>query len=469
MALELHIWGPAFGLPSIDPECTAAAVYLAKALPDEIKWTLVAACDPSVSSCNDFPLLRDGDAWISGFPRIVKHVEKYGDSLDAGLSPQEKAESVALSTFIISNAQPLLDLYLYASYENYYGTTRPAFTNILPWHANYSLPLARRRLAKARAAHLGLTSLDLDNVHQSLEQRSASLSAMYEAEKKRAEIRGPVAVGSQTPMLPVGKTKEGGTGKGLLGLLRQPVHSDLFKLESLAFALLEPLIRIVRMAKPLVSKKEMGSVDILAFAYLAPLIYAPVPQPWLADIFKRKFPEINAHVEYLRKAFVEDGGIDVSPPIFGTPNKADSQTSSQTSDTIPWKQAPPTSAYTIATTYISEMLEHLPGQPFHRANYLTDSDENVASSPAPATSINPLNAIVAVSAGLVALLGSAVYYRPSYSDDDHYFEKQRSPATESKPAAGGSTGGFNADFGEGGGLFAGLEALGRRMDFESNM
>jgi len=48
MALELHIWGPAFGLPSIDPECIAAVAYLAKlALPEEIEWMIVPDYDAS--------------------------------------------------------------------------------------------------------------------------------------------------------------------------------------------------------------------------------------------------------------------------------------------------------------------------------------------------------------------------------------------------------------------------------------
>jgi len=48
MAMELYIWGPAFGLPSIDPECVAAATYLHKLLPPE-QWALIAAHDAGLS------------------------------------------------------------------------------------------------------------------------------------------------------------------------------------------------------------------------------------------------------------------------------------------------------------------------------------------------------------------------------------------------------------------------------------
>lgn len=48
MALELYIWGPAFGLPSIDPECLAALSYLGHAVPQE-DWSLIASNDAAIS------------------------------------------------------------------------------------------------------------------------------------------------------------------------------------------------------------------------------------------------------------------------------------------------------------------------------------------------------------------------------------------------------------------------------------
>lgn len=47
MALELHVWGPAFGLPSIDPECIGTVMYCQRVIP-EGQWRLVASYDKSV-------------------------------------------------------------------------------------------------------------------------------------------------------------------------------------------------------------------------------------------------------------------------------------------------------------------------------------------------------------------------------------------------------------------------------------
>jgi sorting and assembly machinery component 37 len=48
--LELHIWGPAFGLPSIDAECIAAVAYLHHAAASPTDWRLVPSNDPSGSA-----------------------------------------------------------------------------------------------------------------------------------------------------------------------------------------------------------------------------------------------------------------------------------------------------------------------------------------------------------------------------------------------------------------------------------
>jgi hypothetical protein len=48
MAFELHIWGPAFGLDSIDAECLAAIACFRHILPSEA-WSLITSNDTSVS------------------------------------------------------------------------------------------------------------------------------------------------------------------------------------------------------------------------------------------------------------------------------------------------------------------------------------------------------------------------------------------------------------------------------------
>lgn len=44
MLLELHVWGPAFSLPSIDQDCLAAIAYFTQVIPKD-QWVLVTEVD----------------------------------------------------------------------------------------------------------------------------------------------------------------------------------------------------------------------------------------------------------------------------------------------------------------------------------------------------------------------------------------------------------------------------------------
>jgi sorting and assembly machinery component 37 len=64
--LHLHVWGPAFGLPSIDPECLAAIAYLKAAFPLSPKqddWVLIADHDPSASPSSKWVDRRQEPGW----------------------------------------------------------------------------------------------------------------------------------------------------------------------------------------------------------------------------------------------------------------------------------------------------------------------------------------------------------------------------------------------------------------------
>ena len=59
MPFELYIWGPAFGLESIDPECLAAVAYLSLAAPQPGTWSVVptsssaVSCESTLFACQD--------------------------------------------------------------------------------------------------------------------------------------------------------------------------------------------------------------------------------------------------------------------------------------------------------------------------------------------------------------------------------------------------------------------------------
>ncbi|KAJ8058701.1 hypothetical protein OCU04_012873 [Sclerotinia nivalis] len=99
MVLELHIWGPSFGLPSIDAQCLATIAYMRQVIPRG-QWFLVASSDPTLSPTNELPALKDsknGD-WVGGYKNIINFITQYSSGkwdMDASLRGQERADCTA--------------------------------------------------------------------------------------------------------------------------------------------------------------------------------------------------------------------------------------------------------------------------------------------------------------------------------------------------------------------------------------
>ncbi|KAL5397041.1 hypothetical protein PMIN06_000488 [Paraphaeosphaeria minitans] len=298
MDLELHTWGPAFGLPSIDPTCVAAIAYLNRTLPRDT-WTLIADYDPSLSPQGEFPLLVDADKRITGFTNIVSYLRKnYSHNLDADQSHQQQKDGTALISLLESTAGPLLDIYLYVSSENYGTTTSTAYTAILPWHVNYTIPPKRRDLARSRTAHLGLSSLDLAQASEDTHGPGrGTASSDYEAAKKAAGIPSE----DRPPALQMGR------GKG--GLLSSPLYAARFKLDALSKEVLQPLADQLGKNQYLFGGDAPSSLDCLAFGYLSLLRYAPVPQAWVREAIQTKYPRLEGYIARLREGLLHNEDI----------------------------------------------------------------------------------------------------------------------------------------------------------------
>ncbi|KAK7189508.1 hypothetical protein DPSP01_001501 [Paraphaeosphaeria sporulosa] len=299
MVLELHTWGPAFGLPSIDPTCVAATAYLNRTLPRD-RWTLIADYDSSLSPQGELPLLVDADKKITGFTNIVSYLRKnYSHNLDADQTPQQQRDRTAFTSLLESTAGPLLDLYLYVSSENYGTTTSAAYTAILPWHVNYTIPPKRRDIARSRTAHLGLSSLDVAQASEdSHGPGRGTATSDYEAAKRAAGIPSE----DRPPALHMGR------GKG--GLLSSPLYAARFKLDALSKEVLQPLADQLGKNKYLFGGDAPSSLDCLAFGYLSLLRYAPVPQAWVREAIQTKYPRLEGYLARLREELLHNEDIE---------------------------------------------------------------------------------------------------------------------------------------------------------------
>ncbi|RAH44002.1 uncharacterized protein BO95DRAFT_189113 [Aspergillus brunneoviolaceus CBS 621.78] len=287
MVLELHVWGPAFSLPSIDAQCLATIAYLSLALPKDA-WVLVASSDPSVSPTNELPALRNGNTWVSRFRNIVDYLRQYsaGDwDLDAELTGLDRADSIAFTSFLDTQFPPLLALSLYVTSQNYYNSVLPAYSSqILTWPSTWLIPPQIRAAAKRASDHLGLSSLDL---------------VALEEDRKR-EHSAAVAAGRLPASLPLPRAAPTITS-GLATTHR-------FRMEAVTAAAFEPLAAMLQPAQKnyLLGGDRPTSVDCLLLGYgsLAALGPESLQDAWLGEALRQKAPRV---VEWVRRMQREAG------------------------------------------------------------------------------------------------------------------------------------------------------------------
>lgn len=336
--MQLHVLGPAFGLPSIDAECIAAIALLRSCLRDEA-WTIV----PSHGH-EQIPRVVDSSADLTGYRNILEHLETAG-RLEQ-LSSIQCADSTAISSFIESNAQTLLDLSLYVAFENYRLTTRPAFTAILPWHANYMIPPRRRAAARARTDHLGVSSIDIDNVHEDMSNkpggRDVGKEQGFEAEtQKRASL-----------LLPRKET--------VRSLLQRPEHAATFKLNALADNFFGPLQDMLVDQTYLLGTDGPQPVDCLAYGYLSLMLYPKVPQDWLASTMRKKYKTLVRYVERLNGEFKMHTNVEDVKALSKCRMDADIEGRRKAqSMTLPWGPPQPSNPFSIVSSVTQDLLSRL--------------------------------------------------------------------------------------------------------------
>ncbi|KAK5815521.1 outer mitochondrial membrane transport complex protein-domain-containing protein [Linnemannia elongata] len=150
---ELYIYGGAFGLPSIDPQCLALISYLS--IVSHQEYTIVESNDPGISPTGELPMLHDGKNWIAGTNRIIAYLSKTGYNANEDLSTENLAKSVAYSALVDESLQDALLFSWFADDDNFLGTTRKAYSDLLSIPARYIKPMQMRKSAVQRVQKYG--------------------------------------------------------------------------------------------------------------------------------------------------------------------------------------------------------------------------------------------------------------------------------------------------------------------------
>ncbi|EME89735.1 uncharacterized protein MYCFIDRAFT_213777 [Pseudocercospora fijiensis CIRAD86] len=340
--MQLYTLGPAFGLPSIDAECSAAVALLQ--LYARGKYEII----PTHDTRTPLPRLIDGTARIFGFNNIVRHlVDKRIAISETSLDKGQRALCTAIASLVESQAQTLLDISLYVGFENYRLATRPAFSKILPWHANYILPPTRRSAARSRTEHLGISSIDVDDVHEDMSNRPEGFDGVGKQPQFEAETQKRASL-----LLPRKET--------VRSLLQRPEHAAIFKLNALADNFFEPLQEILGDNVYAVGG-ELAAVDCLVYGYLSLMLYPELPQDWLSATMKRKYKSLVAYVERIHAKFSLNTNVEAVMDLSKCESHAAVLAKREASKTVlPWSSPHTSNASEALQTLCTGIWDQIP-------------------------------------------------------------------------------------------------------------
>ncbi|KAF4592382.1 Mitochondrial outer membrane translocase complex, Tom37/Metaxin [Ophiocordyceps camponoti-floridani] len=274
--MELHVWGPAFGLASVDAECLAAIAYLGCAV-GRGGWRLVACSDPSCSPHHHLPSLHHGGVWVSGYGQIVDHLASHFVHLDRHLDASQRAHVAAYSAFLSAQVAPLVRLSLYVSAANWSATTRPAYSAILPFPLTWTVPPLIRAEAVSHVRQLGLAELDAD-----LDPSSSTLNAGRDVLPEALRRRLPA---TSTKSVRDEMTPEQAAAIRLTAVIEASLSVLDAQLKG------RPALRFVHDAS------SVSSLDCLAYGYLALMLKPDVPRAFLRDWILSHAPLLSSFVD----------------------------------------------------------------------------------------------------------------------------------------------------------------------------
>jgi glutathione S-transferase len=149
--IKLHQFAPAFGLPNASPFCMKLETYLRMA---GLPYEAVNSGDVMKAPKRKLPYIDDGGTIVADTTFIIEYLKsRYGDPLDAALSPLERAMATAFQRLLEEDLYWALVHTRWVQEEGW-ALTRKAFFGDLPAPLRWVLPpLARRGIRSEMRGH----------------------------------------------------------------------------------------------------------------------------------------------------------------------------------------------------------------------------------------------------------------------------------------------------------------------------
>ncbi|KAI1459947.1 outer mitochondrial membrane transport complex protein-domain-containing protein [Annulohypoxylon moriforme] len=293
MTLELHVWGPAFGLDSIDPECLAAITCFRCSIPRE-DWTLIASNDAAISPDYRLPALNHEGIWTSGYTEIISYLTSQGIlHIDDDLTPLQKADALACASFLATRGAALVAMSLYVSPRAWADLTRPAYSSLLPFPLTWTVPPSIRTAAIEKVENLGFGSLAADAVDAEISPADGPAVTTSTGFLKLHNRRGPSEV-------------------------MQPENKAAIRFQHFAESFFETLVQMRGDNAFFLRDGDGGpaSIDYLVFGYLR-LMRVGTPHPTLRNALEGSFGSLEGFEKMILGSFdaQADHGLPLRDPV----------------------------------------------------------------------------------------------------------------------------------------------------------
>ncbi|CAE6449084.1 unnamed protein product [Rhizoctonia solani] len=158
--LALHIWPSQWGLPSLDPQCTVAVLYLQLTFPG--RYSIVECSDPDQSPSGQLPFLTHEHNEVSPLPSIISYLESLARTeaqmadvtLDANLKLSEAPQAVAWKSYITSELGDILAYQLFV--EHYWTFTHRSLAKLMTFPQTLYVPNRLRKVYQPRLEAIGM-------------------------------------------------------------------------------------------------------------------------------------------------------------------------------------------------------------------------------------------------------------------------------------------------------------------------